>query len=214
MKLLSVNVSELKEININGKNHSTGIFKRPVTGKVNVLHDALEGDHSAEKYDYGGPTQAAYVYQHENYNYWQDHLNVDYYGPGFFGENFTVENMPDSRICIGDIFRFGTAHFQVTKHRPPCKKLGYVAGDIGFIRKFMQAGRFGFYMRVLKQGEVMAGDEIELLQADPIGMTVEEYGMMLDVRKGDRLTLERALEIKDLEEAHRKRIETLLNKSS
>lgn len=174
MKLISVNVSKPKEIAAGGRTVSTGIFKAPVAGRVRVGRLNLEGDGQADLRVHGGPDKAVYAYPFEHYDYWQRELGRSDLAFGRFGENLTVEGMLEDEVRIGDVFRVGSALLQISQPRSPCFKLGIRMGSSRFPKRFLAAGRPGFYLRVLEEGEVAAGDSIALDRAEPEGLTVLE----------------------------------------
>lgn len=174
MELLSVHVSGVREITHRGRQVTTGIFKEPVEGRVHLGKLNLDGDAQADLRGHGGPNRAVYAYSIENYDHWKKELGRDDFGHAQFGENFTVTEMLEDRVCVGDVFQVGGARVQVTQPRVPCFKLAIKMGDPGIVKKFLQSCRVGFYLRVLQEGEVGAGDRIELIESDPERMTVQE----------------------------------------
>ncbi|MCZ6671289.1 MAG: MOSC domain-containing protein [Acidobacteria bacterium] len=172
MKLISVNVATPREVSHEGKPVRTGIFKEPVRGRVRLGTMNLAGDSQAAREVHGGIHKAVYVYTLENYEYWKRELGRDELPHGQFGENFTVEGMSEGEVHVGDVFRVGGAMVEVTQPRQPCFKLGIRIGMAEFPRMFLRSGRVGFYLRVLIEGEVGAGDRIERLKVDPRRMTV------------------------------------------
>ena len=183
MKLLSVNVSLPKEITFKGKTVNTGIFKEPVEGRVQVKTLNIEGDGQADLLGHGGPFRAVCVYSFDNYAYWERELARKDFTPAQFGENFTVEGMLDEDVRVGDVFRIGTALFQVTQPRVPCYKLAIKMGVEGFYDQLLASGRLGFYFRVLEEGNVGAGDGIERIQVSPIDMTILEINKLMYYEK-------------------------------
>lgn len=173
MKLISVNVSMPKPILYQGRNVLTGIFKQPVERRLHVGRLNLEGDQQADLSVHGGPHQAVYVYPFEHYASWQQELGRDDFAFGQFGENFTVSGMLENQVCIGDVFRIGSALFQVTQPRVPCFKLATKMGTPEFPKLFMASARTGFYLRVMEEGNVGAGDPIVQESQNSFGMTVE-----------------------------------------
>jgi MOSC domain-containing protein YiiM len=173
-RLLSVNVSLPKPVEHNGKTVWTGIFKEPIPGRVALRRLNLDGDRQADLTVHGGVDKAVYAYPVEHYDHWRRALGRELSVFGQFGENFTVSGMPESSTSIGNVYRVGTAVVQVTQPRTPCFKLGIRMGDRRFLRPFLASGRTGFYLRVLEEGEVGAGDDIELVRADPSDLTVAE----------------------------------------
>jgi MOSC domain-containing protein YiiM len=213
MKLLSVNVSLPKEIMDGARLVRTGIFKEPVHGRVWLGTLNLDGDGQADLVGHGGVNKAVYVYSIENYDYWGRELDRDDFTHGQFGENFTVEGMPDNEIHVGDVFRVGSALVQVTQPRVPCFKLGIKMGRKDFLKRFLASGRPGFYLRVLEEGEVGAGDVIDRVRTDPERMTIREVNHLLYF---DRENLEgagTALRIEALSPGWREEFEKRLSKA-
>ena len=175
MKLLSVNVGLPREIEWKGKVIRTSIFKAPVTGRVGVAKLNVDGDQQSDLTVHGGPDKAVYVYPSENYALWRDELPTADLKWGAFGENFTTQGVLDDKaVHIGDRFRIGSAEFVVTQPRMPCFKLGIRFGRADIIKRFLHSGRNGFYFAVAEEGEVAAGDSIELLKRDENGVTVAD----------------------------------------
>ena len=174
MKLLSVNVSQPKEVSYNGKRIKTGIFKEPVSGRTMMRRLNLDGDGQGDPRVHGGVHKAVYVYPIEHYNYWKRELGRDDLTYGKFGENLTVEGMLEDTVHIGDIFRIGEALVEVSQPRVPCFKLGMKMRDPQIVKPFLESERVGFYVRVLEEGEVGAGDTIERTKVGEGQMTVKE----------------------------------------
>ena len=184
MKLLSVNVSLPKTVSINGRTYATGIYKTAVRGRVELSRLNLAGDGQGDLKNHGGEHQAVYCYPHEHYAYWAGQLARDDFEYGQFGENFTLEGLLECEVCIGDSFRVGAALIQVTQPRVPCYKLADKLGIAGFDKTFLRANRSGFYVRVLEEGDVQAGDSIRPVSKDPVGMTVAEVNARALPRQG------------------------------
>jgi MOSC domain-containing protein YiiM len=174
MKLLSVNVGLPREIEWKGKLVRTSIFKAPVLGRVRVAQLNLEGDQQSDLSVHGGIDKALYAYPSEHYPFWRDELARMDLAWGVFGENLTTEGLLEETVHIGDCFRVGSAEFVVTQPRMPCFKLGIRFERPDIVKQFLQSGRSGFYFAVLKEGEVAAGDSIELLKRDEHGVTVAD----------------------------------------
>ncbi|MFQ5973781.1 MAG: MOSC domain-containing protein, partial [Alphaproteobacteria bacterium] len=179
MRLKSVNVSMPSEVLHEGKTVTTGIFKEPVAGRVMLRRLNLDGDGQADLWGHGGAFRAVLAYSFENYAHWAKQLGRDDYTLGQFGENFTVEGMLEDDVHVGDAFRVGSALVEVSQPRIPCFKLGIKMGIEGFQNRFLASGRVGFYFRVLEEGEVGAGDVIELVKRDPQALTVREVSNLL-----------------------------------
>src|SRR5438105_6926388 len=174
MKLLSVNVGLPREVEWNGKIIRTSIFKAPVSGRVRVAKLNLEGDQQSDLSVHGGIDKAVYAYPSEHYPFWRNELPGADLPWGAFGENFTTEGLLEETVHIGDRLRIASAEFVVTQPRMPCFKLGIRFGRSDIVKRFLQSGRSGFYFAVLREGEVTAGDSIELLARHEHGVTVTD----------------------------------------
>lgn len=209
MKLLSVNVSLPKTVSIDGRTYSTGIYKEAVSGRVHLGGMNLAGDGQGDLKNHGGEFQAVYCYPHEHYAFWAAELTRDDFAFGQFGENFTTQGLLESKVCVGDTFRIGAALIQVTQPRAPCYKLANKIGISGFDKTFLRANRSGFYVRVLEEGDVGAGDSIALISKDPVGMTVADVNAALYLDKQPK-EAERALKVEALSPGWKRSFEKLL----
>jgi len=213
VKLLSVNVSQPTEIAHGRGTVSTGIFKEPVAGRIMLRALNLDGDGQADLANHGGIHRAAYAYSIENYDYWRRELGRADLGFGQFGENFTVRGMVEDDVHIGDVFRVGDALVEVTQPRPPCFKLGIKMGMARFPKLFLASGRVGFYLRVLDEGEVGAGDVFERVENDPERVTVREMSHLLFFDPENLEGAERALRIRALSPGWRGSFEERLTRA-
>ena len=213
MKLLSVNVSLPREIHHNRKTVTTGIFKQPLDGRVALRQMNLDGDGQADLVAHGGIYKAAYVYSIENYDHWKKELRQDDFTMGQFGENFTVDGMLDENVNIGDVFRVGEALVEVTQPRPPCFKLGIRMGMSGFPKLFLASCRVGFYVRVLEEGQVGAGDAIERIETNPEQMSVRKICHLLHFDHKNMEASQQALRIKALSPGWRESFQGRLTKA-
>ena len=213
MKLVSVNVSLPREITVKGKTVRTGIFKEAVAQRVRVDTLNIAGDGQADLIGHGGPFRAVLVYSLENHSYWEHELGQSGFAFGHFGENFTVDGMLEGDVHVGDVFRIGTALFQVTQPRVPCYKLAIKVGIENFYSRILESGRPGFYFRVLEEGEVGAGDAIERVRLDPVGLTVRQVSNLLYFDKDDLEGARTALRIEALSPGWRQSFEKRLAKA-
>ena len=188
----------------------TGIWKEPVQGRRRVRRLNVEGDGQGDLGGHGGEQRAVFVYQIESYRYWQERLGRRDFTHGQFGENFTIEGLPDDEVCIGDRYRIGTALFEVTQPRVTCYRVGIRMNEPQMAALLTSSGRPGFYLRVLEEGEVGAGDPILLIARGAERMTVAEVNALLYSSHHPRDQLERALRIPALSPGWRRSFEALV----
>jgi MOSC domain-containing protein YiiM len=214
MKLLSVNVSRPREVAHGSEKVTTGIFKTPAGGRVMLGTLNLDGDGQADLVGHGGIYKAAYAYSVENYEFWKRELGREDLSFGQFGENFTVEGMPEDEVHIGDVFRVGGALVEVTQPRVPCYKLALKMGLKGFEKRFLATCRVGFYLRVLEEGEVGAGDGVDRVRIDPERITVREMCHLLYFDPENLEGARKALRIRALSPGWRQSFEQRLAKTA
>jgi len=209
-RLLSVNVGLPRDIEWKGRTVHTGIWKDPVRGRCRVSRLNLDGDGQGDLAGHGGEQRAVFVYQIESYRYWQEQLKRTDFVHGQFGENFTIEGLPDDAVCIGDRYQIGSALFEVTQPRVTCYRVGIRMDEPRMPALLTSSGRPGFYFRVLQEGEVGAGDEIVKVGEAQERMTVEEINALLYSPNHAHDRLERALRIEALSPGWRSSFEALL----
>ena len=177
--LLSVNVGLPQDVTWHGRTVHTGVWKQPVSGPRMVRRLNIDGDGQGDLAGHGGEHRAVFVYQIESYRYWQRELGRDDFVYGQFGENFTVDGLADDQVCIGDRFRIGEAEFEVTQPRVTCYRVGIRMDDPRIPALLVSHHRPGFYLRVIREGEVRAGDEIVQVADGPEAMTVADIDALL-----------------------------------
>jgi MOSC domain-containing protein YiiM len=206
-----VNVGLPRAIEWQGRRVRSSIFKAPVTGTVRVGPVNLEGDRQADLTVHGGVIKAVYAYPAEHYGFWLEQLAVTDLPWGAFGENLSIEGLLETKVRIGDHLTIGTAEFAVTQPRMPCFKLGMRHGRPDLVKRFEQAGRPGFYLSVVRPGELAAGNEIALTRSHAEALTVAEVARLRTARRPDRKILERAAGLEglapDWQDHFRKQIE-------
>jgi ferredoxin-NADP reductase/MOSC domain-containing protein YiiM len=213
-RLLSVNVGLPQDVTWQGKIVHTGIWKVPVEGARMVRRLNIDGDGQGDLAGHGGEQRAVLVYQIESYRYWEKHLGRSGFGYGQFGENFTVDGLADAEVCIGDRYRIGSALFEVTQPRVTCYRLGIRMNEPEMAALLVKHRRPGFYLRVLEEGEVKAGDEITQVESGPERMSVSEIDALLYLPGHSRDQLQRALRIPALSRGWGKSFEALLAQKS
>jgi ferredoxin-NADP reductase/MOSC domain-containing protein YiiM len=209
-RLLSVNVGLPRDIAWRGKTVYTAIWKSPVKGPRLVRRLNIDGDGQGDLAGHGGEHRSVFVYQIDSYEYWQKELGRNDFTYGQFGENFTVEGLPDHEVCIGDRYRIGSALFEVTQPRVTCYRVGIRMNEPRMAALLVSHGRPGFYLRVLEEGEVEAGDEIAQAGTAPERMSVFEINALLYTPGHPRSQIERTLRIPALSAGWRSSFEALL----
>ena len=209
-RLLSVNVGLPRDISWQGKTVHSAIWKAPVQGPRMVRRLNIDGDGQGDLAGHGGERRAVFVYQMDSYRYWELQLGRNDFVYGQFGENFTVDGLSDTEVCIGDRYRIGTALFEVTQPRVTCYRLGIRLNEPEMAALVVKHGRPGFYFRVLDEGQVEAGDEITQVASGPERMSVFEINALLYMPGHPRNQLERALRIPALSAGWHRSFEALL----
>lgn len=212
-RLLSVNVGKPKDVSYHGRTVHTGIWKEPVDGPVTARRINLDGDGQGDLQGHGGEQRAVMVYQAESIAYWREQLgrgDSDDFGYGVFGENFTVEGLADDEVCIGDRYRIGGAEFEVTQPRVTCYRVGLRVDEPKMPSLLVQHHRPGFYLRVITEGSVRAGDEIVRTRRGPHELTVAEIDALLYLPHRNRGRIADALDIPALSPGWRQAFEDML----
>ncbi|MEO8144731.1 MAG: MOSC domain-containing protein [Betaproteobacteria bacterium] len=203
MNVLSVNVGLPREIQWRGKAVRTSIFKVPVPGRVRVMRLNIQGDQQSDLSVHGGTDKAIYACPSEHYAFWRKELPRLEFPWGAFGENLTTEGLLEDKIHIGDQFRAGSAEFVVTQPRMPCFKLGVRFNQPDMVKRFHRGGRTGFYLAVLREGDIGAGDSVDLIARDESRITVADVVGLYTADAPDRDLLRRASALSALPESWR-----------
>ena len=212
-RLVSVNVGLPREVEWDGKTVRTAIWKEPVEGPRTVRRINIDGDDQADRLAHGGEHRAVFVYQLDSYRYWERELGRTDFTYGQFGENFTVEGLADDTVCIGDRYRIGDALFEVTQPRVTCYRVGIRMNERAMPTLLVAHHRPGFYFRVLEEGAVQAGDEIEKVADGPEQLTVADVDALLYLPGKSRALLQRALRVPPLSEGWKRSFRELLAKA-
>ncbi|MFF0345770.1 MOSC domain-containing protein [Kribbella sp. NPDC004875] len=193
--VLSVNVGLPKDVEWNGKTVYTGVWKQSVDGPVMVRRLNLDGDGQGDTAGHGGEQRAVFVYQIDSYRYWEKHFGRDDFVYGQFGENLTVDGLPDDEVCIGDRYRIGGAELEVTQPRVTCYRVGLRMGEPELPALLVSRHRPGFYCRVITEGEITAGDAIVKTATGPGALTVADTDALLYLPDRDLEKLRVAVQI-------------------
>jgi MOSC domain-containing protein YiiM len=205
MKLVSVNIGQPRLLAWKGATFETGIFKKPVAGRIMLRKTNLDGDRQADLSVHGGPNKAVYGYPSEHYDHWRSELPGYELAWGAFGENFTTSGLLETDICIGDQYQVGSAAVAVTTPRLPCFKLAAKFQRDDMIERFLHSGRSGYYFSVVEEGGVAAGDELELVERQNPTLTIAEMADLYISGSPDVGVLERAVQVRALPESWRER---------
>jgi ferredoxin-NADP reductase/MOSC domain-containing protein YiiM/ferredoxin len=197
-KLLSINVGLPRDVEWRSEKVHTAIWKQPVQGRITVRRLNVEGDGQGDLAGHGGEHRAVMVYQMDSYRHWEGQLRRNDFSYGQFGENFTVDGLPDDQVCIGDRYRIGSALFEVTQPRVTCYRVGIRMEEPAMAALLVSHHRPGFYFRVLEEGDVGAGDEIVKVADGPERITVADIDALLYLPNPSRVQLERSLRVSAL----------------
>jgi len=200
-QLVSVNVGLPREVDWHGRVVRTSIWKEPVDGAVRVGALNLDGDQQSDLSVHGGTEKAVYVYPREHYEYWKQELPGRDLSWGAFGENLTTEGLLEPDVRIGDRLRIGSAEFLVTQPRMPCFKLGVRFGRDDMVKRFLRSRRSGFYLAVVREGDVKRGDAIEFAERDDHGVTVADIASLYARDMDNEDLLRRAVAVPALPES-------------
>ncbi|MGC2109859.1 MAG: MOSC and FAD-binding oxidoreductase domain-containing protein [Candidatus Korobacteraceae bacterium] len=209
-RLMSVNVGLPRNISWEGKTVYTAVWKTAVQGRHRVRRLNIDGDGQGDLAGHGGEHRAVFVYQLGSYRYWEEQLGRKDFSFGQFGENFTVEGLPDNEVCIGGRYRIGSALFEVTQPRVTCYRVGIRMNEARMPALLVEHHRPGFYLRVLEEGEVGSGDEIVKVADGPLQMTIAQTDALLYLPGHSRDELQRALEIPALSSGWQGSFRTML----
>ena len=208
--VLEVCVGKPREIDINGSKELSGIFKEPVDGKIPLSLLNLQGDEQANLKYHGGRSKAVYAYSSTHYPFWREVMEKQELEPSQFGQNITVDGLADDDVRIGDIFQLGSATVEVAQPRIPCAKLGVRVGEKEFSTKFLLAGRLGYYLYVIEEGELERGDDMRLLDKAKHDITVADLWQTTFTPDRDLEVAKQALEFPHVDEGWKKRLRALL----
>ena len=210
MKLSSVNVGLPREVVTDNRLVATSIFKSAVSGRIPIRNHNLAGDRQADLSVHGGRAKAIYAYPHEHYEFWRGQLPGVDLQPGNFGENLTVEGLLEADVHVGDRLKIGSSELVVTQPRLPCFKLGIRFGRADMVKRFLDSGRSGFYLSVAVEGDVAAGDAIEILERHPAAVSIPELLRMYLKEANEPERLREVVAIPALSDAWRNDLQKLL----
>lgn len=210
MRLVSINTARVQEVVHNDAVVRTGIFKKPVEGPVRLRALGLDGDEQADHKHHGGEHMAVYAYAAQGYEHWRRALGQPDLPYGKLGDNLTIDGLTDETVCVGDTFGIGRgsgangsgpgsgAVVQVSLPRAPCSKLAMTMNSKEFVKTFLESLRLGWYMRVLQEGEIAAGDDVVRLSQDPARLSIAECARLKYFDQGNLAGTRRAASVEAL----------------
>jgi MOSC domain-containing protein YiiM len=203
MIIQMLNIGLPKRELFHGKEFITGMCKKPVAIPLVLTKQGFEGDGVGDLKHHGGSDKAVCVYAIDHYEYWEKILKIKM-PDAAFGENFSVTEMKEDEVCIGDIYRAGAATVQVSQPRQPCSTLAARHGREDFVKLVVDSGRTGFYFRVLEGGRVKAGDELFLFEQDPRRVSIAFANRIYHYERKNREGIEKVLAVPALSESWQK----------
>jgi MOSC domain-containing protein YiiM len=199
MQIISTNIGIPTIINLNGKEHTTGIYKMPVKEPVYLGKEDVVKDHVIDRKVHGGHDKACYIYSEKHYSYWKNLYPLLDWDWGMFGENLSISDLDESEIFIGDIYKIGEAIVQVSQPRQPCFKLGVRFGTMQMVKQFVEFGYPGVYLRVLTMGQVKNGDKFELVEKEHNSLSIKDiFRLIYQNEQEDKSLVIKAINIKTL----------------
>ncbi|NKI33457.1 MOSC domain-containing protein [Croceivirga thetidis] len=210
MKVISTNIANPTTVSWRGKEIKTGIFKNPVSHPLFLGKEDVANDTVIDRKHHGGEYKACYLFSSDYYEDWKikyPQLNWQW---GMFGENLTVEGLDENEIRIGNIYKIGSATVQVTEPRQPCFKLGIRFETQEVLKKFIDYGHPGTYVRILQEGEVAINDELELLEENQNAITVQEYNLIVNRMTNDSNLIQKAIENESIRADKREKLKKLI----
>jgi len=213
MRVIATNIGQPRELSFQGRVQTTGIYKQPVEGPIELKDHAVVGDTIGNKNVHGGKFMACYLFSSEHYAYWKQHYPHMSWNWGMFGENVTTEGLLDSDILIGNIYRIGSAVVQATIPREPCYKLGVKFNDQGIIDRYVAHGYPGSYVKILEEGEIITGDSIQLVEKASNSISIAKLFRFLNEKEKDQSQLSGILTNQYLPEYKKQKLQRFVQKA-
>lgn len=214
MKVISTNIAEPTIFIWNGREETTGIYKKPVDRPIFLTKNDILGDVISNRLNHGGYYKACYLFSAEQYPYWKDlYPDLDW-SWGMFGENLTVSDFDERAVLLGDVYKVGEAVVQVSQYREPCYKLGHKFGTQKMIKQFIQHGFGGSYLSILEEGNVAVGDVFTLVERPENSLTVAELFHLVHAKEKDQRLLEIAAGSKAIPPKKRLLLSSYLKKTN
>lgn len=196
MKIISTNIAKPTKFIWNGKEETTGIYKKPIAEPIYLTKNDVLNDEISNRLNHGGYYKACYVFSSDHYPYWKDlypHLDWSW---GMFGENLTVAGFDERKVYLGDIYQLGETLVQVSQYREPCYKFAHKFGSQKVLKQFIEHGFGGTYLSILEEGSVKVGDAFVLVERPKKRLTVQELFQLVFAKQKNQDLLKIAVESK------------------
>ncbi len=186
MKIISTNIAQPTTFFWNGKEETTGIYKKPIDQPIYLTRNDVAQDEVTDRLHHGGFYKACYMFSSEQYPYWKNlYPDLDW-NWGMFGENLTVAGFDERKVFLGDVFKVGNAVVQVSQYREPCYKLGHRFGDQKMLKQFIELGFAGTYLSILEEGYVAVNDEFSLVERLKTSISVADLFRLAHTKEKDQ----------------------------
>ena len=213
MQIISTNIAKPKTITFNGKQVTTGIYKKPTDKPIYLKKEQVRGDEVSNRKFHGGEFKACYLFSAEHYPYWENlYPHFDWHW-GMLGENLTVKGLDETKLYIGDIYKVGSALIQITQPREPCSTFGVKMGSQAVLKQFIQHGHPGTYVRVLEEGNVKVNDTFELIEKAKNSLTTSHFFKLLFDKEKNQELLALAINNDAIPQRKRDKLKAYFSKS-
>ncbi|GAA4816594.1 MOSC domain-containing protein [Litoribaculum gwangyangense] len=210
MKIISTNIAKPVTFIWNGKEESTGIYKKPTTKPIYLTENDVKGDEVTDRVHHGGEFKACYMFSEEQYPYWKKlYPNLDW-TYGMFGENLTVSDFDETKVLLGDVYKVGEALVRISQYREPCYKLGHKFGTQHVIKQFIEHGFGGTYLSILEEGYVNIDDEFKLVERPENSLSVAQLFQLIHAKQKDKTLLKIASNSLALPQKKRDKLKSFL----
>ncbi|QCD52474.1 MOSC domain-containing protein [Campylobacter sp. RM16192] len=176
----------------------SAIFKVATKDEIYADKFGFNGDEVADKKHHGGEQKAIFANSYENYLAWSEFLGLSNLPFGAMGENLTISGMHENNVCIGDIHKIGSIVLQISQPRKPCFKLSKRWMNAGMAKEIFRSGLSGWYYRVLENGYCKAGDIVQIIQRDKVGMSVMEVNRLFYSPKDNMSLMDKFMSLDSL----------------
>jgi MOSC domain-containing protein YiiM len=210
MQIISTNIAKPTTFIWHGKEHTTGIYKKPVDTSIFLGNEEVKGDEVSDRKVHGGEFKACYLFSADHYPYWKDkypHLDWTY---GMLGENLTIEGLNEKELHIGDIYKVGNAVVQITQPREPCYKFAVKFDSNDVLKEFIDHGYPGTYVKVLEEGDVKNGDTFVLIEKSKDSISIWDFFKLLFSEEKNKAHIKAILNNDALPQRKRDRLKKFL----